>query len=161
MSEGIVAGIFGFVGVVVGAGITTWAQHHERRAAELARWRERSAEALAAVSVLLVDADPTRVAVNFSPEETPRRFEELRIAADGTRRELEVIHAGHPSPRVRDLARELSAALNNAMISVGWYVLRMARDEDTPSREERAVQDHRTGQRISDELATAINDARR
>jgi hypothetical protein len=157
--------LFGALGgVAVGAWITSATQARERREAEFSRWRERTAETLATVRVLLTDANPTRLGFNFSHERWPEILRDLWDLCRPTQHSLEVLHIGHPRPDIRDPAGRLSVALFNAITSAGWLLRDLAHMSDippgfqTPSPQELAKKDHAEAESLATQIVRAVWD---
>jgi hypothetical protein len=114
----------GGLGAFGGAGLTAWFTLRSQDRAHRQEQRLRDAEVVGPVLDYLVDSDPTRLAMNASPD--PQRQSDdlaaLKERRDQLRASVLVLAAGHPDPIVRARARELSVALYNALSSAAWAV---------------------------------------
>ncbi len=67
--------------------------------------------------------------------------------------------AGHPSKRVRDLARQLEVAIANTLTQSKWLVSDILRNRDTSGARDTANKDHAEATRLLDQLEEAIQRA--
>jgi hypothetical protein len=147
----------GAAAAIAGGCLGAWlqGQHEQRR--EQDRRRERAAEAVGPLHLLLIDSNWQRLGLNARHETFEPTFTKLWERWDRDCSSLLVLSTGHPSQRVRELADALTAAISQTLTSTTWYVydlLGNAVDIETPRR--RAERDHRTARELLAQLREAI-----
>lgn len=141
--------------------VTFWltGQQH-RRSREDDRRDQRRREAalvLGPVLGLLDDCEPDRLAFNAREGETQERIRVLRERWEtSVRPGLLAIRAGFPAATERNLAQELSVAVDNSITSVAWLALDVLRGADIHESQDFARQHHETAQRLAEALGEEI-----
>jgi hypothetical protein len=145
------------VGVVIGAMLSWWINRSQEQRSLRHRWMERASEALADVDVLLTATHPHRFGMNMNREGASDDVRRLREQGEPARREVAVLAAGHPDPRVRETARKLETELFNSLHWLGWHVADLLRDADSNDSLRNAMAFHEEATRLAAEITDLIH----
>ena len=150
----------GAAAAIAGGYTGAWLQRQHEQRRERDRRRERAAEAVGPVYLLLIDSNWQRLGLNARHETFEPTFTRLWERWDRDCGPLLVLSTGHPSRHVRQLADSLTAAMSQTLTSSTWYVhdlLGNAADIETPRRE--AEEDYQKARELLAELREAIQRA--
>jgi hypothetical protein len=92
----------------------------QRRAADLARWRDDGADVLGRVREFMTDVHPQRVTMNFQRGTELEVMQAFNAKWQALREPISRLAVGHPSARVRELADEVSTGLHRTLNWTGW-----------------------------------------
>jgi hypothetical protein len=97
--------------------------------------------------------------MNANPATFEQTFTGLGDRWQRTRVPLLAVGAGHPSKRVRDLARQLEVAIGNSLIQSKWLVSDILKNRAPTAGRNTANQDHADATRLLGQLEEAIHRA--
>lgn len=145
---------------VLGALAATRLQHHyarqERREAQAAALRQQGAAIVGPIATLLADAEPTRLAINASPQML-EMLGTLRDRWQTLRDELAAYASGHPMPGLAVTAQRLTVAVSNALTSGAWVVSDLVEGAgDRQRTRDAAKSDHARALELLDLLRAGI-----
>lgn len=119
--------------------------------------RREAALVLGPVLGLLDDCEPDRLAFNAREGETQERIRELRGRWETSIRPgLLAIRAGFPVAAERNLAAELSVAVDNSITSTAWLALDVLRGADLHESQDFARQHHKNAKKLAEALGEEI-----
>lgn len=141
---------------------TVWASGRQQRQARQEdrqdrRWHE-AISLLGPVSGLLVDADPAALPVHTRLDEAPGHLDERRRKWESEIRPgLLAIAVGSHQESQRELAEQLSAAVDAGLRMVAWYGEAILEQSSELDRfRQQAVDQHREARRLLTELARSF-----
>jgi len=150
----------GAAAAIAGGSVGAWLQGRHEQHMKRDRRRERAAEVVGPIHLLLIDSNWQRLGLNTRPETFEPTFTQLWDRWDHHSSPLLVLSTGHPSRHVRELAEALTGATSQTLTSTTWYVhglLGHAADIERSRR--RAEEDYQKARKLLTELCEAIQRA--
>jgi hypothetical protein len=102
------------------------ARREQRRAADMAQWRDSAADVLGRVREFMTDVHPQRVTFNYRPGTEQEIMQALNAKWEALREPTARLAIGHPSARARELADEVVSGLHRTLNWVGWALSELA-----------------------------------
>jgi hypothetical protein len=149
----IVGSALTVLGFVVESVLAGRREGRMRRADRVSDLNRETSTALAMVRAVLIDANPDRIAFNASEEHSHRLLADLSERWQPARLALFAASDRHPDAETRDLARKLTVAVHNLIISDGWLVRDVLQHRDFNGAMQRSKDAYSEGAQAADELA--------
>jgi hypothetical protein len=140
-----------------GQAIAGLLQRRNQERAEATQRRQQAAEVVAGVRVFLTDLNPEGLGLNASEDRSPETFKKLGEQRERIRTPLLTLASGHPSTKVRDLARDLEVELADTLQMSEWFVANLLRTRDTEPARSEAIAHRKRALALLDELLDAIH----
>jgi hypothetical protein len=122
-----VVGFFGWLGRKSDHAANDAARREDRRAADMAQWRDAGADVLGRAHEFMTDVHPQRVTMNFRQGNERETIQALNAKWETIREPIARRAVGHPSARARELADEVSSGLHRTLNWTAWAVSDLAR----------------------------------